>query len=468
MGDRWTIAGRASFVERDTQRDDKRYSVQADYRLSDYSTVAGELRHVDEETTVLAGGQVNQANRTEQGDGTLAALRYTRDLNDRWSVFAGGQVTLDQGDGYDNNDLGTVGAVARIGEATNVIAEFSTGHRGDGASATLDHRINDRHRVYGTYTHSTDRTDPLANNQIAIGQRALVSDQLTVFNEHHFAEYDDTQAGIGHVFGFDYGLDSGWNFGATFQTGSLETGTGLVDRDAIGGSVAYRGERLKLSSRLEFRSDDGDGADAEQFVTSNRIDYALSLSTRLLARFNYSETDDNVDANFNAEFTEAQIGVAYRPVENNRLNLLAKYTYLYDLRGFDQVETNTDQRASVWSIEGIYLLTRKWDIGAKYAWKQAELRAGRGTGDWYESTTNFFAVRGRYHLISAWDALIEYRWLEVDEARSERNGFLVALDRHFGDHMKLGIGYNFTDFSDDLTDLDYDHKGWFINAVGKY
>ena len=31
-----------------------------------------------------------------------------------------------------------------------------------------------------------------------------------------------------------------------------------------------------------------------------------------------------------------------------------------------------------------------------------------------------------------------------------------------------GVGYNFTDFSDDLTDFDYDHKGWFLNMVGTY
>jgi hypothetical protein len=45
---------------------------------------------------------------------------------------------------------------------------------------------------------------------------------------------------------------------------------------------------------------------------------------------------------------------------------------------------------------------------------------------------------------------------------------LLGLDRHINDHMKIGIGYNFTDFSDDLGDLDYDKRGWFLNVVGKY
>jgi hypothetical protein len=30
----------------------------------------------------------------------------------------------------------------------------------------------------------------------------------------------------------------------------------------------------------------------------------------------------------------------------------------------------------------------------------------------------------------------------------------------------VGAGYNFTDFSDDLTDLSYDHQGMFVNLIG--
>ena len=35
-----------------------------------------------------------------------------------------------------------------------------------------------------------------------------------------------------------------------------------------------------------------------------------------------------------------------------------------------------------------------------------------------------------------------------------------------GENFKLGAGYNFTDFSDDLTDLSYDNRGWFLNLTG--
>ena len=56
----------------------------------------------------------------------------------------------------------------------------------------------------------------------------------------------------------------------------------------------------------------------------------------------------------------------------------------------------------------------------------------------------------------------------ADAFDGNRKGFLLGIDRHINDHMKVGIGYNFTDFSDDLRVLDYDRTGWFLNVVGKY
>ena len=34
--------------------------------------------------------------------------------------------------------------------------------------------------------------------------------------------------------------------------------------------------------------------------------------------------------------------------------------------------------------------------------------------------------------------------------------------------MKIGIGYNFSDFDDDLSNTRGSSKGWFINIIGKY
>jgi hypothetical protein len=71
-------------------------------------------------------------------------------------------------------------------------------------------------------------------------------------------------------------------------------------------------------------------------------------------------------------------------------------------------------------------------------------------------------------VIRRWDVLVEVRELSIKEAHDSRLGALVGVYRHFGDHVKLGLGYNFTDYSDDLGDLSYDERGWFVNLIGKF
>ena len=81
---------------------------------------------------------------------------------------------------------------------------------------------------------------------------------------------------------------------------------------------------------------------------------------------------------------------------------------------------------------------------------------------------NFAAARARYHLTNEWDGLMEYRWLNVDETQDSRQGALAGIYRQIGSNLRVGVGYNFTDFSDDLTDLSYESHGWVIDLVGSY
>ena len=293
-----------------------------------------------------------------------------------------------------------------------------------------------------------------------------MSNQTEIFNENQFVD-TETGTGITHAFGIDYKPFEGVVIGAALQTGELEAVSGIVDRDAISLSAGINRDVWQWRTALEFRTDDG-AEDVDQFVTTNRFDYKFNDSLRILGRINHSETDDAQDELADARFTEAGVGLAFRPADNDRFNLLARYTFLFDLPSLGQIGAGTDQRSNILSLEGVYQFNGRWKLGGKVAQRQSELRADRSSGEFFESTANFAAIRGRYHLISSWDALLEYRLLDVREDDSIRDGFLFSIDRHFADNFKLGVGYNFADFSDDLGDLDYDQEGWFINAVGKY
>ena len=196
--------------------------------------------------------------------------------------------------------------------------------------------------------------------------------------------------------------------------------------------------------------------------------HKVNESLRIAARFNYSDTEDTLNPAAGARFIEGNLGFAYRPWDNQRWALFGRYTHLYDLATLGQLwGAQYDQKSHVLSFEGVYKLDDRWEFAGKLARREGEVRHGRGTGDWSDSATTFAAGQVRYDLRWQWHALAEYRMLGVDDGGS-RKGFLVGLDRDINHNLRIGVGYNFTDFSDDLTNFDYDHKGWFINFVGSY
>jgi hypothetical protein len=65
-----------------------------------------------------------------------------------------------------------------------------------------------------------------------------------------------------------------------------------------------------------------------------------------------------------------------------------------------------------------------------------------------------------------WDAMVEARMLTLRDIQQRRRGALTMISRRLGPNLKVGVGYNFTDFSDDLTDLRYNHRGVFVNLIG--
>ena len=54
----------------------------------------------------------------------------------------------------------------------------------------------------------------------------------------------------------------------------------------------------------------------------------------------------------------------------------------------------------------------------------------------------------------------------MSDIGDKRSGARIVVSRYLGRHIKLGVGYNFTDFSDDLTDLSFDHQSAFVNFTG--
>jgi hypothetical protein len=431
-----------------------------EWRIDDLKTLSGEIRRV-EDTSVA-----------NDAAGTLAALKYTQRFGTSLDLYGLAQFTLDDDHGrYEDNDAFTLGGKYLYGSKSSVGAEVTTGDRGDAAQINAEYWASPDYTLYGAYTYSTDSTqrslfDPDTQGGWTLGQRWRLSNQATMYNESQFLK-EPTQTGLAHMYGMDFYPGQGWNLGFTLHSGELESVAGIVDRRAVSVSGGRTSADTDWRSELEWRRDTG-AEQREQWVSTNRLTHKLNESWRIAARFNYSETEDKLDALAGAKFIEGNFGFAYRPWDNTRWGLFGRYTYLYDLATLGQDGgAQVDQRSHVLSFEGVYKPGRHWEYAAKLARREGEVRMGRGEGQWFDSATTFAALQARYELRSRWHALAEYRWLAVDDGGTKR-GFLVGLDRDIGRNFRMGVGYNFTDFSDDLTDFDYEQRGWFVNFVGHY
>ena len=78
------------------------------------------------------------------------------------------------------------------------------------------------------------------------------------------------------------------------------------------------------------------------------------------------------------------------------------------------------------------------------------------------------ALRTDWHVIRNWDLLVEGRIRQEIDAGDIYTGALVGMYRHVGSNLKIGGGYNFSNFSDDLTNMDFNSQGLFINVIGKF
>jgi hypothetical protein len=459
FNDQWRWSGRYSDASRGSTEVEQA-QMQLRWRPNANAELTGELRRVTESF----GGLENS--------GTLAALRYGQRFGSSFDVYGIAQITVDESGNYADNDAYTLGAKYLFGNLSSVGAEVTSGDRGDSASINAEYRLSPEHSLYGAYTYSTDNTvDPLFGRTnptgLTLGQRWRISNQVNLFNESQFLK-NRNESGIAHTFGMDFYPKPGWNYGFTLQRGELENSRGIIDRNAYSVSGGFTDQDVSWNSKLEYRRDSG-AEQRRQWVSTNRLLYKVNDDWRIAARFNYGDTQDAFNAAQDAKFVEGNVGFAYRPAKNDRWNVLGRYTYLYDLSSFGQEGVNLfDQRSQILSLEGIYRVNERWEVAGKLARREGEARIARGAGEWFDSGASFAAGQVRYQTTYGWDGLLEYRWLGSEKDDGSRKGWLLGADRHVTNNLRVGAGYNFTEFSDNLTQIDFDQKGWFFNVTGTY
>lgn len=469
--------------------------LKGDMRTVDHGldTEAVELNanyQVNEHWTVSAGGRRDSREdhspvvplTQEEGDRIDVVGKLLYDSKARWNGYVFGQKSVEATGNREQNDRAGVGGAYRITDRFKLNGEVSDGSLGVAGRLGTEYLYSDRTTIYLNYAMENERSDngvQANKGTLTSGFRNRYSDSVSIYGEERYT-HGDVPTGLMHAYGVDLTPTDRLNLGAKAELGTLQDNlTGAkIKRTAVGVNAGYGFDKLKLASALEFRVDDAEQPDTSTverttWLLKNSLKFQLTPDWRLIGKLDYSQSTSSQGQFFDGSFVEAVMGYAYRPVNNDRLNVLLKYTFFYDVPTTDQtVGTSTTatagvlQRSHIASVDVMYDLTSQWTLGGKYAYRLSQVSMDRVNPEFFDSRAQLYVVRADWHFSRLWDGLVEGRRLNLPDAHDRRNGVLLGLYRHLGEHMKAGVGYNFSNFSDDLTDLSYRHQGLFINIVG--
>ena len=480
--------------------------------------VTGEYRHQRVANTKDIVAETNKGSDTVAG-------KVSYKLTERTKV----SLTHQESVRGPANRQTTLGAESRVNKYLSVRASEVVGSKGDATTMGAGVNIENRLDLFSDYTIDNNLKGPLGNT-LSVGGKAKLDEDAALYNTYsvtnasggrkaetvalgtqkkfdngyevsmgrEFARqgtgvteantYGVTKDNEGrkisgnfkqqmgndrgnisntNIFGLSGDINDRWALDANFERGEVQNLDGTeTDRIALSSGASYvYNDRLKASSKLELRFDDAN-QDSTQIVSYNAVEGKVTKDLTVFGKANVSHTQNTTADAAVADFKEMVTGAAYRPRYLDKLNLIGKYTFLEDQSpsSQDDFKSISHLKAHVFGLEAIYDLTDKVQIAEKGAFKSAEEKVSGF--DFTKTETLLLVNRLNYDFIKDWQAAGEYRFLSVLQAKDFKQGALFEVSRRIGDFVRVGAGYNFTDFSDDLTSLDYTVHGPFLRVTG--
>lgn len=444
--------------------------LEASWKATDRLTWSTGLLHED---------RTDPADADDNGRRTDLALKASFRESDKFTWYVFGQTTLEVSGALDRNDRAGVGAELSFGNGWSLEAEVSGGTAGAGgralvsyenagSSAYLGYELDPGRELDGVTQNGTD------NGRLVAGARRPISDDLRVFGENTYDMFGNHKA-LTSTYGVEYDVSSALTFTGALDVGRVRDPAGDFDRRGLSLGVRYEdGAGLTAKGRVEVIHDrgirTGVNSDADTILVSGAASYRIDDARRLLFTVDAADTQSNGTSIPDGEYARVSFGYAFRPVDNDRLNFLARYTYLHDMYG-QRVDGSDDpgprQKSHVLSLDVTWDANPHWTLGGKLGLRLSE-SAPDATTPLASNDAALVVLNARYHLTHEWDVLIEGRYLEARDAGLSESGVLATIYRHVGPHAMIGLGYNFGSFSDDLTDLTNDDEGVFINLLTQF
>lgn len=441
------------------------------YKASDRVTLDFGLAHEDR-------AEPGDPDKTGTRTDLAARMTFSPRENFDWYVF--GQSTVARAGGLGRNDRMGAGVKVGFADGWTFEGEVSDGSFGVGGRALISYERDGTNAYFGYTLDPGRELDGVTLNgrdkgQFVLGGRRPVGDAVTVFGENTY-DMLGRRTSLTSTYGVEYKASALLALSGGIEAGRVSDDVeGDFDRTGLSFGVAYDNDvGLTAKGRLELRRDrgvqSGTTRDADTILFTGDLSYEADPSRRWLATVDLARTTAETVSTLSGDYAKVTLGYAYRPINDDRLNVLARYTFLYDMYG--QRVDGTDvagprQRSHVFSVDATYDANARWTLGGKLGFRLSE-SSPDDTIPLQQNDAVLLVANARYHLTYQWDVLIEGRYLTTRQAGFSDFGVLATAYRHVGDNLMVGVGYNFASFSDDLTDLTTDDQGIFLNVIAQF
>jgi uncharacterized repeat protein (TIGR01451 family) len=472
-----SVTEKIAGVESETNTDNQTVAAKIDYKatpklkisLEQQATLKGPANN---QTTLGITDQINKdmqlrAKQVVGNQGIATGAGATLNLKDKLDLAGDYSITNNAGVAGSSASLGVS---SKVDDKTKLHTTYGVTDSGDSETKTftygLERKINDNltlttDKSYATGANTVTESDTYGLSREKDGKKLAGKFTQSV-------EQGLTSSTLSNIFGLSGDINDKWAGLMSFEKGKVQNLDGTrTSRNAGSFGLSYVDkDKFKASSKLEFRFDKGD-EDTRQFLTYTAAEGKINPNTTVFGKANISWTENTTIGSISARYKEISAGVAYRPVKFDRLNLLGSYTYLEDDSPSSQ-ESYKDierERSHVLSAEAVYDVNEHWQLTEKLAYKIGEEQVAGF--DFTRSNTRLWINRLNYNINNDWQAAVEYRNLAQEQAKDLRQGVLLEIVRKIGEFVQVGLGYNFTDFNDDLTRLNYTSQGPFVRLTGK-
>ncbi|MBS7808707.1 hypothetical protein [Variovorax sp. PCZ-1] len=438
------------------------------------------LRHSQEDAGFVGSSTISSSNTGAGGffnqgvDATNPSTGTTITSNSTFSGGNGIASTLDR-----------KATTLRLGANWQATERFGLRGEVEGGSSSqrrlalgAQYQVAERTRLYGNYEIQRGLTSSAAlspadkSNAFTLGVDSSYMPGGTVFSEYRLRDALSTGTASNRDMQLATGVRNTWNVreGLSYSTGAevLKVFQGSVrNAVALSGGVDYTVSELsKVSVKLDWRRlDDDKSVVGNQTETQwlKTLSYARKmdrdwtfLARNYLLFTNYSDKPNRLQ-------DRLQAGFAWRPVDNNRINGLARYEYRIERDNAASI----NEYAHAFSVHGSYHPSRPWWLNGRVAFKTSTDKTLPAADRRY--TAWLLGGRATYDISEKWDVGVLASVLGSPQGSSKQYAFGLEAGYQIATDLWLSAGYNWTGFSDkDLTSGEYTNRGAFLRLRFKF